>query len=87
MDTALYILKQWGVKKIKVLSLVCTQFALNKLAAANPDVSFHVGAIDAGESAVCATLSRCCVCIALFVSCLHRALIWYNLPLLLIPVV
>ena len=59
MDTALYILKQWGVKKIKVLSLVCTQFALNKLAAANPDVAFHVGAIDAGESAVCASL--CCI--------------------------
>jgi hypothetical protein len=72
MESVLYILKQWGVKKIKVMSLIATKYgssqpgvpavlslhwwvfatALNKVAKANPDVQFHVGAIDDGDSSV-----------------------------------
>lgn len=46
LDATLVILKQWGVKHIKVMSVVATHVGLAKLQEAHPDVEVHVGTID-----------------------------------------
>lgn len=36
IESVIYILKQWGVKKIKVMSVVATEFGMMNLASSNP---------------------------------------------------
>jgi len=40
------ILKEWGVKKIKVISIVASKQGLNKLLTTHPEISIFVAAID-----------------------------------------
>lgn len=46
LDATLIILKQWGVKKIAVMSILATDSGLAALQASHPDVSIHVGGVD-----------------------------------------
>ena len=46
VDATIAILKRWGAKRIKVLSIIAAPEGIERVSAAHPDVDIHVAAID-----------------------------------------